>query len=1321
MNKAVLNVALGALVATGAVVHTTDALARTKDASSGGKAGKGSENSVLSDRTFQRLDIQRNTVSNIQFITTNFGIFGLDIEANTGGGYWPRNSGNQYIFGGGVWFGGIKEVRQPDGSLRPRTMAVISYNPNSGLSWMVPGRIDPVKAFPPDGQISIDQSYDDADSVFKYRTYFSTDFDTDGNPVNSDHRFNWPIWHTNPAETLMVNRYFGDYIDDVEKRNKSTYEKGRAVITDEDIFTVFKDTDLSQYEIGREQAFNFGYPLGLEIYNTMYSWANGEYADFMFMKYEIVNRSRDTLRECYMAPAMDMDLAVAGRGSAGAQNDRTRYYFEEPELNLGVQWTNGQFGENGRGFGYIGFNFLESPAVDADGFIRKDKRVFANDEQLGLNTFRNWVIDIDPSNDIERYAFMSEGTLAGDDGPGDKRFLMSTGPFNMAPGDTARVVVGMIFGPAATLVGQQTFPTGDSADIVELVRRVRFAQDVYDNNFRAPKPPDAPFVKWSPLNNGVQVMWDSTSDFSQDILEEGLDFLGYRIYRSRRIDLDTFDVDERSPSLNYPRGRGPYGWKQVAQFQVPFPFVKSARRVDLSNPLSTLIDSLDPSAGRVRRISFNEFEFFRLPTISWGNFWARFTPSQINNFARGYIQIDPARLDSGVNYANIDSIYTFMQSRGVIQALRWGTDSLDFGDRPDVKLFAKQLMDSVSNNRLFIDVGDDNGDGQITETAELATTERIINNIDYYYRVSAYDEGSVFRRTPAKFSPATAGRNIIQSFAYAAPAGPRASIEILPYDTAALGGIYDIAFPIFDADRLSQLYAGDTLELRFNMSGFPGGYLSIASPGATPTQVGAGVYLVEMPLRNVTKNQVITTYDATLGGFGEHGAIAAVFDTTALGRNDSRLIQTRVGGFTSNSPLYGPWRSIYGAFGLTFNHALQQYGGRYRVESVVSKNAAVNAALSANNASTQIFPSVIRLDQTNRTRLLQYGPGTYEVVFSPGGTEDISVATTNRTVNFNVPYLNISVRRVAGYNRPIKNGTVSVDYDYPLNNVTLGNPPYNDQFFTHAGQQTQRTERFPFATLVPADGFNLSAYGWLNGRSSDAPFGANARRLQAANRDDGSPVGQQGRYYLTAVNGADTVDFFHTLLIGGTEVYLDFSDKGGRNSTRITGNSFASQGYKRTTRDFSAGDTAVVDIFGGALGFPRNGTTIRAVVKDGQVTDGNFTDSDLDQIRVVPNPFFVTHFGQASTDDAKLYFTRLPDRCTIKIFTVAGDLVRTIEHDKQRGEDMTNYGVSVWNLLSDGRQRVGSQPFVAHIETPNGAKSIVKFSVIVGGFRNVAR
>jgi hypothetical protein len=47
--------------------------------------------------------------------------------------------------------------------------------------------------------------------------------------------------------------------------------------------------------------------------------------------------------------------------------------------------------------------------------------------------------------------------------------------------------------------------------------------------------------------------------------------------------------------------------------------------------------------------------------------------------------------------------------------------------------------------------------------------------------------------------------------------------------------------------------------------------------------------------------------------------------------------------------------------------------------------------------------------------------------------------------------------------------------------------------------------------------------------------------------------------------------------------------------------------------------------------------------------------------------------------------------------------------------------MDVWDLLSDNRQRAASQGLIAVIETPNGAQTVKKFAVVVGGARILGR
>lgn len=306
-----------------------------------------------------------------------------------------------------------------------------------------------------------------------------------------------------------------------------------------------------------------------------------------------------------------------------------------------------------------------------------------------------------------------------------------------------------------------------------------------------------------------------------------------------------------------------------------------------------------------------------------------------------------------------------------------------------------------------------------------------------------------------------------------------------------------------------------------------------------------------------------------------------------------------------------------------------------------------------------------------------------------------------RTKTFNAPYLEVKVKNSASYKRPSDDGAGTVDVSYPG----------DLQHFTNSALAAQE---LPDVKTVPVNQFNLSSVAFVNGRSRD---GFSDRRRQAAR---GTNV--QGRYLLSAIDGADTVDFVNVFAASGMRFVSDFANKSGYDQSKgvWTQQNFTEHTEKMQrgeVKDFQAGDKIRFTVSGGALGFPLAGAKVRAKVFPSGASAEEMTDDLLDQVMVVPNPYVVSHQGQRSPYDAKLYFTNLPGKCTIKIFTIDGNLVRTLEHDEMTSPEPGKYSMEVWDLLSSNRLRVSSQTLIAQIETPNGAKSLKPFSVVVGGFR----
>ena len=67
-------------------------------------------------------------------------------------------------------------------------------------------------------------------------------------------------------------------------------------------------------------------------------------------------------------------------------------------------------------------------------------------------------------------------------------------------------------------------------------------------------------------------------------------------------------------------------------------------------------------------------------------------------------------------------------------------------------------------------------------------------------------------------------------------------------------------------------------------------------------------------------------------------------------------------------------------------------------------------------------------------------------------------------------------------------------------------------------------------------------------------------------------------------------------------------------------------------------------------------------------------------------------------------FINLPLKCTLKIFTVTGDLVKTIEHDNGTTEES-------WNQITQDNQLIFSGVYIFYVESDVGNK-VGKFVVV---------
>ena len=117
-------------------------------------------------------------------------------------------------------------------------------------------------------------------------------------------------------------------------------------------------------------------------------------------------------------------------------------------------------------------------------------------------------------------------------------------------------------------------------------------------------------------------------------------------------------------------------------------------------------------------------------------------------------------------------------------------------------------------------------------------------------------------------------------------------------------------------------------------------------------------------------------------------------------------------------------------------------------------------------------------------------------------------------------------------------------------------------------------------------------------------------------------------------------------------------------------------------------------------------------ITQGQEFDLSKAQSDMDKIAVVPNPYT----GAASWEplsntvgrgERRIYFIHLPNECTIRVYSMSGKLVQTIEHNS-----IISDGQESWNLVSKDGMDIAYGIYVYHVDAPGIGEKIGRFAII---------
>jgi len=98
---------------------------------------------------------------------------------------------------------------------------------------------------------------------------------------------------------------------------------------------------------------------------------------------------------------------------------------------------------------------------------------------------------------------------------------------------------------------------------------------------------------------------------------------------------------------------------------------------------------------------------------------------------------------------------------------------------------------------------------------------------------------------------------------------------------------------------------------------------------------------------------------------------------------------------------------------------------------------------------------------------------------------------------------------------------------------------------------------------------------------------------------------------------------------------------------------------------------------------------------------------ELANIRVVPNPYFAHSSYELNQFTHVIKFSNLPKKCTVRIFNIAGDLVKTLEKDTEATS------ILEWNLFNEGNLPIASGFYIYHVDAPGVGTTFGKMAVFL--------
>ncbi|RPI18558.1 MAG: hypothetical protein EHM58_05110 [Ignavibacteriae bacterium] len=98
-------------------------------------------------------------------------------------------------------------------------------------------------------------------------------------------------------------------------------------------------------------------------------------------------------------------------------------------------------------------------------------------------------------------------------------------------------------------------------------------------------------------------------------------------------------------------------------------------------------------------------------------------------------------------------------------------------------------------------------------------------------------------------------------------------------------------------------------------------------------------------------------------------------------------------------------------------------------------------------------------------------------------------------------------------------------------------------------------------------------------------------------------------------------------------------------------------------------------------------------------------NNDLNNIKVVPNPYYGYNSLESTTSGRFITFRRLPKACSFKIYSLNGDLIKTLEKTDENSSTLQ------WNMTNVENVPVASGIYIVLIDAPGIGQKILKVAI----------